>query len=36
MLFFSIISRISTNLPHEGTNPHRLRIGKDVLETKMI
>jgi hypothetical protein len=24
------------NLPCEGINPHRLRTGKDVLETKMI
>ncbi len=24
------------NLPCEGINPHRLRIGKDVLETEMI
>jgi hypothetical protein len=24
------------NLLHEGINPHRLRIGKDVLEIEMI
>jgi hypothetical protein len=24
------------NLPHEGINPHKLKNGKDVLETKMV